>query len=710
MKPATKRLVFALILATSGPVVAAAGLLPAEISGGDLTVRVSDAARIVEMTIGKQRLSRAVSAETRLAGCRQEGAVAVRKLDGGGMEFTRSLVSENPPRKCTLVERFTPTRDSIRWEIEICGPGEPWTTAISTQLRYPHPESCSFWTVWSDPEHRSDGWRDPLVFRPLTTANWSYANVTMDSPMRGDYIAIPIVTLAEPAADAALSLVLSPEDTLLDMSLATTAGGSITFERTRHRLGGNKPVRFAADLVAHAADWRAGLGWMVHRYPQYFNPINPKADEMAGCGAYSGDENPVDVAKLKRMAFRTNWKLSDDFPYMGMFLPPLENPDDRWDRSCDEACPPNKPRWTTFRRMNDYAHYMRQQGFYVLDYFNVTEFGKNMKDVPVAAERANDPDLWKHPIEFLKLRLPNAYFRPPMRTCYEAWGTDIGDPDYRRFMLEQAKRHIERIPDSAGICIDRMDWLRYYNLNADDGVSWVDGKPARSLHRSWLDFTALLGPLMHGAGKVIFVNNHSSKQLPLLRDVDGVYCEFCQAGPALNATGLLCVRRPALGWTSGEKDLRPNPDAFFQRHLHMGVFPTAPYPGNNHCITPSPWVDKQYLAYGPLLDAMRGRKWVLRAHAVEVVGHKAKANFFEVPGGYVVPVTFGGQESKACVVLHGLPRLAEQKAFRSEVLHPGETGWTPLAATKRGDDLVLDVPLVRGCAMVRLACDPIEPK
>ena len=119
---------------------------------------------------------------------------------------------------------------------------------------------------------------------------------------------------------------------------------------------------------------------MTRRYPQYFDPINSKANEMAGCGAYSGDENPVDVAQLKRMAFRVNWKLSDDFPYMGMFLPPLDDQDERWERSCDEACPPNKPRWTSFRRLNDYARYMREQGFYVLNYFNVTEFGKNMKD------------------------------------------------------------------------------------------------------------------------------------------------------------------------------------------------------------------------------------------------------------------------------------------------------------------------------------------
>ena len=111
---------------------------------------------------------------------------------------------------------------------------------------------------------------------------------------------------------------------------------------------------------------------------------------MAGCGAYSGDENPIDAAKFKRMAFRINWKLSDDFPYMGMFIPPVKDADEKWDRSCDEAAPPDKPRWTSCRRLNDYAQYMKTNGFYVLNYFNVTEFGKNMGGPP--AKKPGDPD------------------------------------------------------------------------------------------------------------------------------------------------------------------------------------------------------------------------------------------------------------------------------------------------------------------------------
>ncbi len=74
---------------------------------------------------------------------------------------------------------------------------------------------------------------------------------------------------------------------------------------------------------------------------------------------------------------------------------------------------------------------MRAHGFHVLNYFNVTEFGENMQDTAIPAARADDPALWKDPVSFLKLRLSDAYLKPPILTCYNAWVTDLGDPAYR---------------------------------------------------------------------------------------------------------------------------------------------------------------------------------------------------------------------------------------------------------------------------------------
>jgi hypothetical protein len=666
-----------------------------------ITVELSAEGQIVGVVLGEKKLHRALRGATSLARCRAEGKTASQELEGGGREFTRTLSGHSPKQRCLVVERFLPAPESIRWEVDIRGAAGPWTTKITTALQYPATKESRFWTAWSDPDHRSDGWRDPLVARPFGSTAWTYANMSNGMPVEGDFICMPLAIALEPEADSALSVAVAPQDTLLELCLTTTAAGGIRFTHSRHRIAEGRPVRLAVDLVPHAADCRGGLGWMVRRYPECFDPPNPKADAMAGCGAYSADERRFDTTSLRRMAFRVNWKCSEDFAYMGMFLPPM--PDDKaaWRRGTDEPPIAGKSEFNSYRSLNDYSRWMRGQGFHVLNYFNVTEFGRNLRWPAPPRKAAAEADLWKDPNDFLYAKLEKALLMQndrPIGTCYNAFIVDVGEPCCRQFLLEQARWHVDKLPDSSGICIDRLDWLRYYNGRGDDGMSWVDGKPARSLYQSWHRLLEELGPMMHRAGKVIFVNNHV-KRLELLRHVDGIYCEFCQTGPALNSTGLLTLRKPGIGWTVNPDTLRPDPDAFFQRHLHMGVYPTAPYPGNNHCIQPNAWAERYYLDYGPLLDAIRGKKWVLVPHVARASGG-AKTNLFQVPGGYALPVTFAGKADTVEVTLKRLPGMCEKMACQS--IHPGGDKAVTIKPKVSRSSIRLDVPVVRGCAMVQL--------
>ena len=695
-----------------------------EVRSPGLTLKLSAEGRIVGLIVGPKRLDRNVLGQTLLKGCRPRGDVGAKTIEGGGMEFTRKLAAEDPAQKCQVVERFTPTKDSVRWELEIRGQVAPWSTEILTQLTYPATPQTLFWTAWSDPEQvnrpwfRSGGWSDPLKAMPLKDAVFDYGAPTFSCdnprlgwcPFDGNLICLPLVAVLEPQTDTGLSLVLSPEDTSRELTLRTTSSGRFTFTRACHRLDARRPGKFAMDLVAHEAGWRGPLRWMTARYGQFFDPPNPQAHDMAGTSAYSCQDVNFDVEKMKKMAFRVNWRASFDFPYMGMFLPPVAETE-VWTRHGGQK--------TSLPAMRDYAAKMRQSGFYVLSYFNVAEFGSHVT-WPLPARKAHrDEDLWKDCHDFLGVKLPSAILRIPDRAppkvlagsiyprcrpggCYFTWEDgivmDCGDPAYRDFLLDQARRHIDELPQSSGICIDRLDWMRLYNDRADDGESWFEGRPARSLMASWNDLMARLGPLMHQAGKVVFVNNHY-KRLDLLGHVDGIFDEFTYTGAPLNLTALLTLRKPALGWTDNEAALKPDPDAFFQRYLHMGVYPMAPFPGNDHSLRPSAWVDRQYLDYGPLLSAMRGKKWVLEPHCVESATPGVKVNLFQVPGGYALPVTSGGQSQSATVCLRDLPGLDR---LGCEALHPGQDKPAAVTATLKDGSLNLDVPLKRGCAMVLL--------
>lgn len=666
---------------------------------------------------------------TSLEGCKTEGEITSKQLPGKGFEYTRLMKNNTRNVSCSLTEKFIPSKEGIHCEIEIRGSGAPWTTAIKTNINYAATKSSRFWTAWSDTRRKEviasnkefyecnlsfeENWSDPLqpqAFRDDTlyygASYFKYNNTLVGYiPFQRNLFCIPIVSILEEKKDAGMSIVLNPDDDILDMTMQVHSDGNISFNRIFNRISNKNVLRFSFDIITHEADWRGGLRYMTNKYPEYFYPANPKADTMAGTAAYSaGQDVDFDIAKMKKMAFKVNWMASFDFPYMGMFIPPVDEKT-KWIRFGGGT--------TSIARMQQYAKKMKDMGFHVLNYFNVTEFGTKMKYPLTSNNIPNDSVVWKDANAFFYYHLKDAILPVPDRAIspngrnykgvWFSWegaiATDPGEPVYKEFLLDQAKKHIQYFPASDGVCIDRMDWLRMYNEDRDDGISWYYDRPARSLISSWKGLMKDFCPLMHENDKVIFVNNHT-KRIDLLKNIDGIFDEFTYGGSPLNLTAFLCIERPALGWTQDTVSIkREGTDNFFQKYLYMGVYPMAPFPGNDHSLLPDEWVDKQYLDYGPLLSAMRGRKWVLEPHCLEVVKKLAKANLFKVPGGYVVPVVFGGKAEKVTIYIRNISQLENVVC---KAIYPGSEVTAILKAKFNDGSLQIQVPLVRGCAMVKI--------
>ncbi|MCX6873493.1 MAG: hypothetical protein NTW21_06755 [Verrucomicrobia bacterium] len=627
-----------------------------------------------------------------LEGCRVEGNVTARKL-ADGIEFTRT-VTDGKGHRAKISDRFTPTKDSIRWEVSVTSTDPFWTTPVVMSLKCPASGSTRFWTSSIGDEQ----WSDPLTPMALIDRTWDYGNGK-------NSICIPVASFLEPETDRGISLIVSPDQPMLWMQLSTSQDGTMLFRHRVLRLGGGKTVKLTADIVTHEADWRGGLRWMVARYPEYFNPPNPRADELAGCGAYSHYQGEVDVARYKKMGFRVNWLSSFDWPYFGMYLPPVP----RWKsagHNSDGRSEPALVREVSCESMTDYCRRMKASGFFALSYFNCAEFGSDIRDPQTVRKDLSKEDWWRDATTYLYQRMPEGVYRDaagnPARTWSGALAIDCGDPAVQDHLVEQARRHVENLPDSAGIVIDRMDWLALVNYSpgADDKVGWYGaGRPGRFLGRSWIDTLSKIGPVMHAKDKVIFVNCClRGHRLDYVREVDGFYDEYGDDGYALNGSCLLALRKPAVMWTHDAQRVGQSPDDYFQRHLHMGAFPSVPFPGNDHMILPDPKVDAYYLDYGPLLDAMRGKKWVLAPHCVE--SDVGKVNLFEVPGGYALPVTFAGKEKVVTVRVRNIPGLKNAKC---EAIYPGIEKPAPLSGKLRDGEMELTVPVVRGCAMVTLS-------
>ncbi|KRF42979.1 hypothetical protein [Paenibacillus sp. Soil787] len=646
---------------------------------------------------------------------------------GDGIIRRRTFADIINKREVQMTERFQPSSSGVRWETELWTDyEEPFTAPVISEIRCDSVEWPNYWATWAD--HRPDGpdtvgdpwavanadldavkdlrfsWQDPLIPRKAESRRFWYGAPYFEednprlgfSPFMNDLICMPLVCAFHASSDVGLTFALSPEEPLLDVFLDTDKEGAYRFTRMFYRFEKGRPLRFSADLFTHENDWRGSLRRMTERYPQYFHSPLSITQDIAGTGAYSTHEVEFDEMKMQKMAFKVNWKASFDFPYMGMFLPDVSN-DEEW------MSYGKYPQ--TIARMREYSAKMHSRGFHVLSYFNVTEFGADVQfPLPdVESQEGSETDqLWKDCSLYLSRELKEALLLNRQGQPYWSWANavvmDPGEPVYQQFLLDQARRHLELIPESSGICIDRLDWTRFYNDSGDDGISWFDGKPCRSLQVSWQQVSEQLGELFHAHNKVVYCNNHT-KRLEQLLHVDGIFDEFTYAAAALNLSAMLGLFKPVLGWIAHAGQVMPDYDVFFQRFLYMGVFPMAPFPGNDHSLLPSPEVDEAFLAYGPLLDRLRGKRWTLSPRPVSVVDNVAIANVFEVPGGYVVPVVFAKAETVRLVLR--LPEFAMKDRYAVyEILHPGSDDTMPVHSERREGSLELEVAVRNGCAMV----------
>lgn len=693
-----------------------------QIKGGNgLLLQFDENGKIVGAETAGNKLP--LSGGTLLTKCKEIRLLSAKKLPAGGCAFTR-LFEDGQGNQCEVTDRYTPTLSSIRWETEIYGRGKPWSTAIVTSLDYPENKDTRFWTAWSNPDLEGPGvsnndllkpfWKDPLEVRPMVNSSrWFGGNPVTLVPTSGDLFTIPQACIIDQKTGNAITLVQSPEDKLLYMTLITTAGGIVEFQRRYHRIGGGKRIRFSMDLVSHQGGWKSSLNWTVRRYPDYFDPLGANAQEIGGAAAYSSYEGEIDADKLQKMAFKFNWKASFDFPYMGMFLPPAK----QWKTFATSAEAAKNPgadvpyigATTSRKQLEGYSAWMKSKGFHVLNYFNVTEFGTKVKGTESIDFSIKDEDLWKDGNSFLHRKIADGilYDQTGSKAYYRTWGDAIiMDPagkNYKRFILNQAQRHIDYLPSSSGICIDRMDWLLYFNTQADDGSTWFDGKPARSLLNSWKELLSEIGPVFHKQGKSIFINPILTMRLDLMKNSDGIYSEYNEMGPGLNSSVFLGVRKPVAAWTWNEYSLKPDPDYYLQRFLYLGVFPSAPVPDNNHEIKPSEFADFWYLQYGPLFNGIMGKKWVLEAGACEVIGNEAKVNLFEVRNGYAMPVVLAQKGLTAVELSLDPEKLKLPAGYTMDVLLPGGESPLVIKPEKQNNGKIrISIPLRNGCALVRI--------
>lgn len=695
---------------------------PYIITTSDLSLSFDNEGKIINGTYtsgdGKKLKKVNLEGGSVLVDFKSKGVTSVKKLQNGGYEFRRWVIN-NANESCLVSDRFTPTKNSIHWEMTVeSNKKYPWSTPMVLSLKYPATKKIRFWTSWVNRSSQNSDcvdndykvtmkdqdhiWVDPLETMPLMDNCWNYGGEKGSSG-----ICIPIASILDEMNNIGLNLIVSPDQPLLSLKLKTRSDGTVEFHHSFLRLGNNRKVSFSADIVKEEADWRGGLRWMVSRFADYFDPPNPEVQKMGGLGAYSHHQGELDTAFLKRTGFRVNWDASFGWPYFGMFFPPV-NRSETWISSGPDHSGrliPSLQRVVSYHSMDDYSSRMRKMGFFVLDYFNLTEFGTHINETQVK------PDLdkktwWKDANTYLYRKMPNGFFRERDDTSsVYSWGRSVvidpGDKGVEENLVMQAEYYVNSMPNSSGICIDRLDHVMRVNFakGADDMIGWYDGRPGRFIGFSWRNIMPKISSIIHGKNKVIYCNVLKSHRLEWLKEFDGIYNEWGYMGMSLNGSALLALRKPAMMWTYDTSSIKPDPDSYFQRHLHLGTYPTAPFEGNDHTIRPGTGMDRYYIEYGPLFDAILGKRWVLIPHCVATSTDGVKVNLFEIPSGYAMPVTLGDTISFATVLVRNLKDIGKLKC---EAILPGEASAVPISAIVKDGVLEMKVPLKKGCAMVKM--------
>lgn len=666
----------------------------------------------------------------------KQSSVAVRRV-ATGVEVVRDYEPPSPSlAPVSIVAVFSPAPTSVHWEITVLGRGGTsptgnWTAPISTQVAWTDPNATAALQTWA-PWDRGSAWHSPPTIDPLLpsdghpgflTGHYRYGSV-VGQPKGADMIVAPQFTVLEAASDSAVSLLLSPEDRFLELDLYTYSGPTprFSFNRSLFRLSSAAKYVFSADIIAHEACFRPALAWSIARYPTYWRASSEQAAKRVdGLASYSWYLGDVSAPDYHAMDYAVNWDLSGRFfPYMSMFLPPVREGEQWLNDPLGTQARAN----VTFSSIDAYYERVGAAGFASLSYFNLFEAGQNITCWNSSATPGPAAADWKDPTAWLQATVGDAllthHWDPSSggehQGCMFTWqqGTvfDPATASFAAHLATQMQRHVARLPHFTGVVVDRSDWNRFYNLAADDGVSWVTNQSARSMKEGFAAAARSMRSIIGNESRSMLLNTAGYAALSLMEPFDGTFSE----GNALASVGILGAVSPAILWTYSATACcatQAMADTFMQWHLYLGVYPMVPFPGNDHSIEPgSAIANASYRAYGAMFAALRGTEWLLIARPVSVVVGTAKVNAFTstTTTEHVYAIVLAGASQPAVAIsLNGLPgqSAVASVSFDFDVLHAGaDAGWTAVQPTSVNATGIgaaeVTVPLLRGAAMMRV--------
>jgi hypothetical protein len=573
-----------------------------------------------------------------------------------GVEASTELASLG----VSLSHRLQVFENKAVWEMTVSSAGTRTGYEVGIELPVVFPEA----QIFTPSQYGVMDVAAYPTFQPVAYARYAWKD--------GQSYVLPLVSVMDPDGNSALTIALPADANIPHFQVAWSDARVLTLRMGHRGVGGGRLTTLCLLFYVHPADYRSALEAYSADFPAYFRPPLPRGP-YEGTFWYHHILDHPDFEEMARQHVRYTWS-SFWFTHMGEFLPEAK-----------EWYPYSYSRWWKLKRkmsddtINSFIREMHGRGIGTYAYFNVTEFGG------AGGERGDTADADR----LLEERLYPALVRDAEGRIIPTWeGSKVVNPGrdypYRPVLMEQVRRHLERLPEFDGFVVDRLDWASAFDYGHDDGLSMDGGRPMENLAVPVADALAELSRLVHEAGKRLLVNQFW--RVEVVRDADG----YCHENDFLPALAYLAPFRPASAWQMRQEyssDLLPF-EAQMKRRLHWALFPQLiahEFPVSQQ--PPNPRAADFMELFAPLFEPLMGKEQVLLPHCVAVSGPNEVNLFRNGSGYYAAPVT------SRVRFLCRPPQVLEPAELTLRVPDAAEMSWAHVYSA--------DVPPYRGALKLR---------
>ena len=503
----------------------------------------------------------------------------------------------------TVLEEWMVIDGEAHWNVTVTiNPGEA-QRSIRIRQFIPWPTNEPYkWNVWTAQQHF------PKEVVMVGQTSMAYGDLCFGT-------VIPILSVYSERMDVGLSIA-KPFGLKIPrwaMVFDGYRGGGVTIESGYLKLADGHPSEAALMLHPHEGCWRPGLGWLVQKYPSYFQAGLADASERLDGGFLIG--NPSSTEKQAKLACSYGAKaveIHHHYRYYGHYFP------DHGKWHTVEGNPPRE----AIRKNERSIESIRKA---------IKMFRTNQIAPLLYIQLAGDgyqPYVERKFPESIALNIDGQRMG---QNSYKVWmmNSDTSLP-FGKFISDELERFFSLYPDAGGLFWDQAGYDDIDSAH-HDGITMVDNQPMYRLAFCYETHRDLMVAEAHRRGMIVSANGLA--YIELGEGIDQIMAEG--TAWAADIIKYLCVVRPMLFYHYFESydDL----EGMFQRCLIVGATGySVPK------IQLSNDMDALFRAYAPLVDKLSGRRWLFEPHPLQLP-NRVDGNIFKIGSNklYVTLVSRG---------------------------------------------------------------------